>query len=109
MLLVWPPPPDLTRRVHVLLAYTTLWYVLQVPRAATNNDLLGLLGLFAKTRETSVLFQAGALGITIHEVGGHVVVADFKANQDGTPGQAEKSGVIGIGDRYVGPCDQVPR
>ena len=56
-----------------------------------------------------MLFQAGALGITIHEVGGHVVVADFKANQDGTPGQAEKSGVIGIGDRYVGPCDQVPR
>ena len=75
--------------------------LLRVPRAVQNNDVLGLLGLFEKTRETSVLFREGPMGLTIHEVGGHVVVADFKNRDDGSKGQAEAAGKIGIGDRYV--------
>lgn len=70
-----------------------------VPRASTNADLLSFLGTMESTRETSVLFPAGPLGLTIRPDRGWVVVVDFKTLDDGSPGPAEAAGVVSIGDR----------
>ena len=79
--------------------------LITVPRAAENSDVTGLLGLFEKTRESSVLFAAPPLGLTIQDRDGHVVVVDFKDNKDGSPGAAEASGKVALGDRCVwGVC-----
>eukprot|EP00946_MAST-07B_sp_MAST-7B-sp1_P001661 g1661.t1 len=86
--------------------------LLLFPRVAEIQemmDFLGLVGAGGKLREMSVIFQAGPLGIKMNRQGmgvSRIGVAAFNnaKSVDGkteTPGQAEQSGLINIGDNLV--------
>jgi hypothetical protein len=70
-----------------------------VPRVKSNGDFQGILGLSSTlVRETSVLFASGPLGLVLEDRDSQSVVKGFSSAPEGGPGQAERSGRIGVGD-----------
>ena len=94
--------PDFIENRRMLLE-KYLRNLIMIPRVAELQELYDLLGIVnSDIRETSMIFSAGPLGLTLRAQasGGPspAVVADFKPGSDGVYGPAKQSGLIGIGD-----------
>lgn len=76
--------------------------------AGPNGASAGGLAADAAAGSTSwtdttvtVVFQSGPLGMQISDVGKRVLVTSFDSAPDGTPGQAEKSGLVHFGNQVI--------
>lgn len=92
-------PAFIEKRRWLLQDY--LYKLESIPRMRTNSDFTTFLGIVDAARESSVLFPAGPLGLTLVENGseGLVEVQAMRPTAEGQPSPAMAAGVVSVGDK----------